>query len=701
MNPLSMPIPVTPLLRETDARMIQALDNFFQRSRPALLDAIFLSLAEHMTPSALAVGQTCIDRLNIDPESLSSGLSHHFADQLDLSGQPGRSSEMPPHELHLMDDETLMLQVTEDKLVTRLIELLQPETRQLNCRLASIQAKTGVDRAHGYAPRAVVRALSCSLRESGFRHAESNLMLQCVRSPLQETLRHTYVAIDQYLEAQGVEATFDALKPVKRPDRPSSECAAGQSILSHIQTLANYPGNPQTPAALRSSGGLTVSSHPAAAQSGLPMSSGIASGFTPRLDAHLASLQAGLPGLLAQQADRPPQVLRQLQQDIGQTDASQFDRAVLDTVATLFEFIFDDPRVSPRYKSVISHLQVPVFKTAQGSPDFFSNDQHDARRLIDVLGLYSRRFPEHSPMYPEAMRQIESACHVVLDDPEYKVEGFTTASDSLTNWLADEDRRADDRLANEISRLEQFERQEMGTLLALENLRDLTARYPAPESVLRRLEAAWIPFMASLYVAEAGEGPDWRAACATMLQLFLSLQAPEDVAVRESRLQAIPHINAALRQGLLAQGADAEQFKAFFSAITAVQECWVRPELGKLETLTARFVPDSLSAQTIESMSRKLADLPAEDAILLQTEQLLEGDWVDFDPPYDGLETARVAWVGVHGYLLFCDSAGEQRFSLDCDRLADEIRAGRASIPEQSLTRKAMLRLKTQIETTA
>ena len=76
---------------------------------------------------------------------------------------------------------------------------------------------------------------------------------------------------------------------------------------------------------------------------------------------------------------------------------------------------------------------------------------------------------------------------------------------------------------------------------------------------------------------------------------------------------------------------------------------------------------------------------------------MLEGDWVDFDPPYEGLATARVAWVGVRGYMLFCDSEGEQRFSLDCDQLAAEIRAGRAHIPEQSLTRKAMLRLKSQL----
>jgi len=73
---------------------------------------------------------------------------------------------------------------------------------------------------------------------------------------------------------------------------------------------------------------------------------------------------------------------------------------------------------------------------------------------------------------------------------------------------------------------------------------------------------------------------------------------------------------------------------------------------------------------------------------------LIEGDWVDFDPPYEGLATARVAWVGVRGYMLFCYSEREPPFSLDCEGLAVEIRPGRARIPEQSLTRNAMLRLK-------
>ena len=121
------------------------------------------------------------------------------------------------------------------------------------------------------------------------------------------------------------------------------------------------------------------------------------------------------------------------------------------------------------------------------------------------------------------------------------------------------------------------------------------------------------------------------------------------------------------------------------------------PPWGNAKPWSVRFTPLRVSQEQLESLARQLPDVQENDPALQQSQQLIEGDWVDFDPPYEGLATARVAWVGVRGYLLFCDSEGEQRFSLDCERLATEIRAGRARIPEQSLTRNAMLRLKTRL----
>ncbi|MFO7541478.1 MAG: DUF1631 family protein [Thiobacillus sp.] len=684
---MSIP-PVTPpaaaLLDEAETRMAQALDNFFQRSRTAILDTLARAISAQMTPSMLATGQTCLDWLNLYPDALSSAFADQFRQQL---SHPETIQQPAPVELQLVDDAHFGRQLAENKAAAKLSEALRPEMRMLFSRLPALHrdAEHPTDSSHAYEPLAVVQALSRALDSLDLDTQSGTLLLQHATAPLCDSLKQTYIAINQYLDAQGVAAqATQLLTPVPFPRRAGS--TVGQDILAHLQSVVS-----QSTAAAPQGG----FAQPGAS---LPVGSAGLTAHLPHFLDRLTHWQTLQPAGLDFLEEAPALLLRQLQQDARHTDAGPFDLAVLDAVAALFEFILDDPDISPRYTSAIAQLQIPVLRVALASPDFFSDDDHPTHQTIDLLGHFSRRFPENHSAHSAALAQVEAACTHILDAPDHQTEAFTQALDALKVWLADEEAHTEADLSLEVDRLEQIERQELGTLLALENLSDLTARYPAPESVLRRLEAAWLPYMASLYVAEAGEGPIWRAAGTTLLELFLSLQAPENEDERETRLQSIPRINAELRRGLQAQGADSTQLKSFFSAITATQECWIRPALGHQETLLSTFKSRHTSLADIDSHApHGQSDTLHDDVPLQQARQLQEGDWVDFDPPYEDLSTARVAWVGTRGYLLFCDSEGEQRFSLDCDRLADEIRAGRAQIPELSVTRKAMLRLKTHL----
>ena len=674
----TQPAPPSPaaLLREADARMAQALDNFFQRSRAPIQDAIMRTLAVEMTPSAIAAGQTCLDWLNACPEALSAAFADQFRSHLDRPETFTQRRGDHPAVLQLVDDDTFGRQLAEEKTAAQLTEILRADMLLLFGRMQALRraALDDPDHADAYGPLPVIRALSRALNALSIDPQCGTLLIQGATAPLLDTLKHTYTALNQFLGTQDLpELRVAPAAPVPLPRR--TEADAGQDVLAHIQSAT-------------ARGGESGPSRTAIME---------APALQRRLLDGLAGWQTRLPIAASPQPGTPALVLRQLQEDARHAGTGAFDLAVLDAVAGLFEFILDDPDISPHYKAAIAHLQIPALRVALVAPDFFSDDQHPARQLIDLMGLFSRRFPEHSASHVPALEQIKAVCAAILDDHDHPAEAFAHARGVLAAWLADENARTEAELAAAVAQLEYIERQELGTLLALENLHDLTERYPAPESVLRRLEAAWVPYMASLYVAESGEGPDWRAACLTLLQLFLSLQAPDSNAMRESRLQSIPSINAALRRGLLAQGAEPAQLKDFFSAITATQECWIRPVVGQREAVVSTFTPQRVSQQQIESLANQMAVTPENDLVLQQAQQLLEGDWVDFDPPFEGLTTARVVWVGVHGYLLFCDSEGEQRFSLDCDRLAAEIRAGRAQIPEQSLTRKAMLRLKTHL----
>ncbi|WP_269083885.1 DUF1631 family protein [Thiobacillus denitrificans] len=106
-----------------------------------------------------------------------------------------------------------------------------------------------------------------------------------------------------------------------------------------------------------------------------------------------------------------------MQQGAHHPGTDAHDLAVLDAVAGLFEFILDDPGLSPRYRAAIAHLQIPALRDALVAPDFFSADQHPARQLIDLMGQFSRRFPEHDASHVPALEHIQAACAALHHDP--------------------------------------------------------------------------------------------------------------------------------------------------------------------------------------------------------------------------------------------------------------------------------------------
>ncbi|MHB1091687.1 DUF1631 family protein [Thiobacillus sp.] len=669
------------LLNEVDARMAQALDNFFQRSRTTIQDAIFRVLAEQVLRPDISTGQTCLDLLNTQPEALSAAFADQFRRHLAQPEMFPRHRGDPTPELRLVDEDTLKRQLAEEKAAAYITDVLRAEILLMFHRIQAVQRavrKNSEDLNHPdiYGPLAVVRALSRSLDAQNISPDCGTFLLECSRTPLLDTLKHTYIALNQFLRRADIAGPPTHTPRTVPPER--GEPDAGHDVLAHIQSASFHIGGET---------GSTGDEFPASPfQVAQPR----------RLADRLADWRTLAPAAMSTHDRTSALVLRQLQRDAGHADTGTFDLAVLDALAGLFEFILDDPSISSRYKAEIAHLQIPALRVALVSPDFFSDNQHPARQLIDLIGLFSRRFPEGNTAHYNALDQVHAACTTILADT-HPTEAFARAHATLVASLAGENARTETALSTEVARLEQLEQQALGTMLALENLNDLTERHPAPESVLRRLETAWIPHMASLYVAESGEGPGWRTACQTLQNLFLSLQPPYSDASREARLQSIPAINAALRHGLLAQGAEPTQLKDFFSAITTTQECWIRPAMGQREAQVSTLSPPRISQAQIEALAGQSPDTQEIDPAMQQAQQLTEGNWVDFDPPHEGLATARVAWVGAHGHLLFCDSEGEQRFSMDCERLAAAIRAGQARVPEQSLTCNAILRLRASL----
>ncbi|HBY50505.1 MAG TPA: DUF1631 domain-containing protein, partial [Alcanivorax sp.] len=63
----------------------------------------------------------------------------------------------------------------------------------------------------------------------------------------------------------------------------------------------------------------------------------------------------------------------------------QADDDVINLVAMLFDFILDDEGLPSEIKALIGRLQIPLLKVAIADKTFFSNEEHDARLLLNTL----------------------------------------------------------------------------------------------------------------------------------------------------------------------------------------------------------------------------------------------------------------------------------------------------------------------------
>ncbi len=87
---------------------------------------------------------------------------------------------------------------------------------------------------------------------------------------------------------------------------------------------------------------------------------------------------------------------------------SEGEKAIIEVVALMFQSILTEDRIPPAVRIWFARLQVPVLRVALAEPEFFSNMEHPARKLID------RMAPEDNRKIILVMNKIDLSTHARL-----------------------------------------------------------------------------------------------------------------------------------------------------------------------------------------------------------------------------------------------------------------------------------------------
>jgi hypothetical protein len=464
--------------------------------------------------------------------------------------------------------------------------------------------------------------------------------------------------------------------------------AVGNPAVGPVNGVAPAPGLGAVPGAalqpVRAAGLAMPATHPGGAP-GLAMHGTAA----PLLDL-LSQIQLdGLPAAAAQGVQgagaQPHQVfyLPRLKQSLPKGSLSRRDESTLDLLSRIFETVFLDDGIPQQTRDLIQSLQIPVLKAALRDKNFFYEEAHPARRMIDLLSNIDRAPGKEGddPLYQAVRRSVEQ----VGRDQEGQPEAFAQAVAELEASIGAEERAAEAAIAEPISKALKQERH----ATAVRSAQHAVALRVGGEEVVAVvgafLENKWTTVLTLAYTIEDDKPGAVDNATRTMDDLIWSVKPKASQEQRRALIARLPGLLTTLNKWLDAiKWQDAERLQ-FFARLAECHAAIVRAPIDASPERQLELAVEAAQQDALRRVAQENAvaaqDHTDKDEVELALDGLERGVWLDFAQADGGRRKLKLAWVSpLRSLFIFSTGTRGQAFSMPAEKLGEALRAGKATI---------------------
>ncbi|PWF45986.1 DUF1631 family protein [Massilia glaciei] len=413
--------------------------------------------------------------------------------------------------------------------------------------------------------------------------------------------------------------------------------------------------------------------------------------------APLLSLLGGLQhGALAAPGGQAPSTLSGLMQSLPQGSLSHGDESTVGLLSKIFDAVFHDPGIPREIRELIRFLQIPVLKAALVDKDFFFEEAHPARRMIDLLsrgGMAPRQGAE-DPL----LRAMRHSVDRIGRDFDANADAFAEAVGELEHSIEREEAAAQEAIAGPIAAALVQERLALAARSAAQAVALRVTNSKVDPLLKGFLETQWTEVLKAAHGAEERKPGAVENAMKTMDALIWSVKPKLTKASRKKLIAKLPGLLASLAKWLdLVKWHDGER-AAFFAALADAHAAIMR---ARVELSPARELELAVEAAQREAIRRiaeeedaaERAGAAAPDAAALAVDELERGMLLDFGDA-GGARRARLAWISPQRTLFIFASAGAQdKFSMPADKLVELCRAGKLRVvDDDSVVSRALAR---------
>ncbi len=602
-------------------------------------------------------------------------------------------------ELSLMDDTDYEVTLAVNKSSSRLRFNCAEELVGLDARLGVLLGRTSLPSDENpLGPKLLCESLLDGMTKLKIEQKIQLVLLNQFDLVLYPELPPIYQEINRFLLAKGILPDFKA-GIRSRPEQAARAKPRQPEQTELMNLFEQMAGGPGAAGGVGAGGVAGAGAGSGAALLGISM-----------LEA-LNRLQVGaldLPGgvtidLRSSLAGGISNVVRELQQSPAMLSASKIETVMIDAVAMLFDYLFEDQAIPEHLKQLIAQLQVPVLKIAILDRSFFTQREHPARQVLDLIASLAVQPAQQGEEADPLQVEVEAVIQKIVNEFDQDASVFGQAFEALSELQAKREQELEAGMADNVAEMQRAERAEMAETVIRDHVRRALAEQPAPETIALFLRDNWAPLLIREYVEEGETSPHLSAHIETMRELLWSVQPKTDMDSRLMMVRILPGLLKRLREGVEEAGMPSEGIEKFFAGLVTLHANAVRPTalsvpLPEAETLLDDLPEDeSDETEDIDSGDGRYNEpLPEiEDEYSLCAKTLEKGSKLEFRHADGTRNWVQVVWVsGLKGNYLFSDLNGHNMFSISPQRLADKMRSGQAIlIASDSATESAFGKL--------
>jgi len=396
--------------------------------------------------------------------------------------------------------------------------------------------------------------------------------------------------------------------------------------------------------------------------------------MTPGADSGVATPGVATPGTVPHNVFYLPR----LKQALPQGSLPRGDERTLDLLSRVFETVLLDDSIPARARELLQLLQVPVLKAALRDKNFFFEETHPARRLVDLMSRmgWEQHQDASDPVFQVMQRSVARA-------GEAQPDAFAAAVAELEAGIAADEAAGEAALAAPVASAMRQEKHEVAVRQAREAVALRVRAGDVIDVVSGFLEQRWTTVLTFAHTIEDARPGAVGNATRAMDDLIWSVKPKATQEQRKSLIARLPRLLATLNKWLDAiKWQDAERLQ-FFARLAEYHAAIVRAPIElsperQLELAVEAAQQDALRRVELENAAAERAAARAAEVSAL--DGLERGMWLEFRTS-EGARKVKLAWVSpLRTLFIFSGAQRREAFSLTADKLAAALNDGSARV---------------------